>query len=565
METYLIDKYMFSAIKTYMFYLNTLAAYSHDKIYHSILLTFILLIGLIYINRKHILHFLQKIDKKTWLFLCLIFILALSIRLFVPPLQHIIYVDEPTYMHAGKMLLQTDHQGTYSKSIGWPFVLRIAFGFFGTSNWVALYASVLLGALTVFTFFFMVYAFTKRKDVALVSALLFSFFPSHVRWSSSAETNVASLFFISLTMFFCFLYYADKKTSLLWLSCISLAFTAQFRPENYALILLFIFGCIICSKSFAKPLFKNRGFYLVSKNYLQRLIKTRFVLPFFLIFVLSFANLTQILDLYTTSRWMESDTGGQMTENNWGVSNLIQNSLNFGINLFDGSQQPVIMTFLMALGLFYLWLKQRKESVFLVIWFVLYWIIYFASWFQTLGGKDRFFMSFNFIIVILASYGMLSISLFLHSVTKRNWIKRSVFSLIVLFVSLLFVPYILDSACMHVSDARLLETEIPEWAEQDIPQNCLIFANYPIILSSTTELNVVSIDKILENPQIWNDVLSEHCVLFLEDYACLNWGGYYNFMEKCDKLKSMFSCEIFKSYELGEYTYTFYRLTERKM
>ena len=191
---------------------------THKFIPLFVLINFLLFLILIYLNWRYIKKFLLEIDKKTWILLAIIFIFVLSIRIFIPAHHHLMYIDEAWYMEAGKDMLQTGNQGDYPKSIGWPFILTIVFGIFGINNWVALYASTLFGALTIFAMFFMSFIITKRKDLSLISALLFSLFPVHIMWSASAETNITSLFFILLTIFFCFLYYQNKKNSLLWLS-----------------------------------------------------------------------------------------------------------------------------------------------------------------------------------------------------------------------------------------------------------------------------------------------------------------------------------------------------------
>jgi len=50
------------------------------------------------------------------------------------------------------------------------------------------------------------------------------------------------LFFITLSLFFCFLYYRKQINSLLWLAVFSLVFTALVRPENCIFIPLFFIG-----------------------------------------------------------------------------------------------------------------------------------------------------------------------------------------------------------------------------------------------------------------------------------------------------------------------------------
>jgi len=508
----------------------------HDTIAGSILLTFILLIILVAMNWKYISEFLRTISRRTWLILVLIFLIALALRIFIPPYQHIIYIDEAWYMEAGKDMLQTGIQGYYPKSIGWPFILRIAFGFFGVSNWVALYTSVLLGSLTVFTIFFMAFIITKNRKLSLISSLIFSLFPVHIRWSSTAETNVATMFFICLTVFLFFLYYKKKENSLLWLAMIALAFTVQFRLENYLLIILFIIG---------KGIYDS-GFY--------KQIEIKEVLPFILMILLSFGNLVQSVDLYQSSDWIESVTGGRETGENWSFANLVENSAEYGVNIFNGEYQPLLLLLFMLVGLFYMFRNYKKESLFLIAWFVLFWVVYFASWFRIAAGNNRFYMSFYPITLIFICYGIIVCS---------NMLKRKHLALwcILIIVVILFIPHIIDAKTDNTDNARLLETHIPELAERDLPQDCLIVMNWPTVLKSTTDLNVIDVDSFLEN---YEAILDNNCVLFFEDYTCFD-EKVYGLEEKCDEVKAKFLLVMFKSYSMRDKTYSFFEVSEKAL
>ena len=91
--------------------------------------SFLLFLIFFWINKSYIKDILSEIDKKTWVFLFFVVISAFILRLVIPPLQHIMYIDEPWYMEAAKNMLQNFSQGDYPKSIGWPFILSISFLF----------------------------------------------------------------------------------------------------------------------------------------------------------------------------------------------------------------------------------------------------------------------------------------------------------------------------------------------------------------------------------------------------------------------------------------------------
>jgi len=462
----------------------------HNKIPVFILINFILFIILIYLNREYIKKIFFKIDRKTWIFLILIFIFALLIRIFVPTHAHIMYLDEPWYMYAGKSMLETGSQLDYDKSIGWPFILSIFFSIFGVNNYVALYASTLFGSLTVFSMFFLTFLITKRQDLSLISAFIFSLFPIHIIWSASAETNVTSVFFITLNLFFCFLYYQNQKNSLLWLSLISLSFISQLRPENYIFPLLFIFGCILYIKDFFKK------------------IDFKFVLPFIILVILSLPNMIGVFDHLSSINWNESDSSGKITGDNWSFSNLINHSIDYGVPLFSYQNQSVIILILLVIGFYYFLFQQEKDSLFLFIWFILLWIIYFASW--PVGGYERLYLSFYPIFSLFASYGVLWLINIYQRISQKYINLIYFFIVFVVFIS--SFSYMFNDKSLYSDESHILETKIIEFAEKDIPSNCLIVSLYETVLESTTNLNVTTIDNFIKknNIKISNPDLDEN-------------------------------------------------------
>ncbi len=525
--------------------------HSLNNIFHStiplfILINFILLIICICLNLSYFRSFFKKISPQTWILLFIIFFLALILRIFLVSHYHIMYIDEWLYMRAGKDILLDSSQYEYLKSIAWPFILTISFGIFRISNWVALYISSILGALTIFNIFFLSFLISKNEKLSLISASIFSLIPVHLKWSGSAETNVPSIFFITMALFFCFLYYQKKSNSLLWLSLISLAFVAQFRPENYIFPVLFLLG-----------------FFIFRINILKKL-NFKFVLPLILLIILSSANLFQVLDYQLSTNWIESDTRGIQSGNNWSLSNLINNSINHGIHYFGDKYHPGFYSILFIFGAIFMFFKNRRNFYFLATWFSILWLVYFTSWFQTLGGSSRFFISFYPITVIFASYGFFLIYQILSFKIRLKKIKIGTTLLLATVLFLSFIPFINNSLGMgiHLNSGRQLETKIPELAEKEIPSNCLIVANFPMILQSTTNLNVVNIDLFLKNKEYSQRLLSKtNCLLFFEDYCCLDWSK--KMREKCKKMHSEYQLTPYLVFSNELKTYTFYKISKK--
>ncbi|MCF7916185.1 MAG: glycosyltransferase family 39 protein [Candidatus Omnitrophica bacterium] len=504
------------------------------------LVSFLLFFIFIWINKIYLKNIFLKIDKKTWFSLSFLLLLAVSFRLIIPPLQHIMYIDEPWYMEAAKDMLQNFSQGNYPKSIGWPFVLTLSFLFFGINNWVAIYTAVILGSLTVINIFFLTYLITKNKIVSLFSAVIFMLMPLHIRWSATAETNVPSLFFTTLTIFFFFLYYQKQKYSLFWLAIFSSIFASLIRPENYLLIPLFFIGILI---------FKIR------------IPLKKIILALFIIMILVLPAIMQSIDFQVSTNWLEKESQGQLQGSNWSFSNLIHNSLNFGPKIFVSENMSFFIPFLSIIGLIYMLFKQKKESFFLIGWFTFFWLVYFFSWFQVIGGKDRFYLSFYPLIVIFAGYGFKLLLDLAYKINPKIQKNNSVsYLLFFLFISLSF-PYALKAKNIYNLSSTGLETKIPELAKKDIPKDAIIIANWPTILKSTTQLRVVDVNIFLFDYKFQKKILkSKNLILYFKDYTCFDFSACDWCKTNCNLMEEAFKLELYQEYVYKDKKYGFYKI-----
>lgn len=519
--------------------LNQLANYFDPAIVAMVALNFVLLIALIIKNWSYILNPFKKINNRVWILLLLIFIAGLLIRIYLPVHTHKLYIDEHWYMEAGKNILQTGYQDYYPKSIGWPFILSISFGIFGTSNLVAIDTSIFFGAISILIIFFLTYVIAKKENAALLASLLFSLFPLHIIWSASAETNATSLFFVLLSIFFYFLYYENDDDSLLWLSVTSTAFISQIRPENYIFFPLFILGCLI----YKKNLLKNSESLICCS----------------IIIFLTIPNFFHILDFQISTNWIESDTNGAASGDNWSFFNLFDNSIMYGKVFFNSHFYPSILSFLSFVGFFYLLKTKRKACFFLATWFIFIWITYFSSWFQTLGGKERFYTSFDPIVIILSSIGIFYTLNFISS--KNLFLNKITKSVAIFIILLFFIPYYSYIKNYASSSELVLETQLIETVEKEIPKNCTIISSCPTILKSTTDMDVIDIKTFFQNENLQEKLLNKDCILFIEDYCCRGWDP--KSLGNCNKIKSSFTLEDFKSYTQGKEKYTFYKILKK--
>ncbi|MDP7491623.1 MAG: glycosyltransferase family 39 protein [Candidatus Undinarchaeales archaeon] len=512
----------------------------------SALIAFFLFLTALFSARRSISCQFGRIGRGTWSLLAVVILATLWIRLTIPPHQHVIYVDEAQYMEAGKEMLRTGRQGELILSVGWPFVLRLAFALFGTSNWVAINTSILLGTLSVVPLFLLAYLATDRTDLALVAAVVLSLYPPHVRWSATAASNASSLFFMLLTLVFFMISYRTERTSVAWLAWMSIAFTTQFRPENHVLIVLFPLGRAILGSSGKRM--------LGSGHMVQGFIMLLLVLP----------NLAQVLEDNVYTNWIESDSDGRMTGSNWSLSNLFNNSRDYAPELFGGVYHPMIVSALAAIGVIGLTTRRRRESLFLMTGFVVLWLVYFTSWFQTLAGRDRFYMGLYPFIAIYAAAGAVHVADALSGLLTRSWTRWCALILASVLAVHIYIPYTMFGSMTYSQSTLALETRIPEQAEQELPPGCVIVANWPVILRSTTELEVVDLDEFIQLLPVQEELFGRtDCILFFEDYTCLDWKPYL--AQRCELLRMMFNTEPYRSYVEGETRYTFHRITGRNI
>lgn len=509
---------------------------------YAALISFSLFLIFLWVNQRHVKDIFKEIGKRAWFLLIFLFIFALGLRLIIPPLQHIMYVDEPWYMEAAKNILQTFHQGSYPKSIGWPFLLVISFFLFGVSNKVAIYTTVVLGALTVLIIFFLAYIITKSKTVSFFSAAIFALLPLHIRWAATAETNVPSLFFITLSLCFCFLCYKKQNYSLFWLALFSLIFTSLIRPENYLLFPLFLAGFFI---------------FKVKINLKQVL------LAILITSVLVVPAVFQSISFQTSANWLEKESQQQLQGNNWSISNLVNNSIDFGPDIFNREKLPFFISFLSIVGFIYIFFTKPKETYFLVFWFVFLWVAYFSAWFQTLGGKDRFYLSFYPSVIIFAGYSLKFFSELLYRVRLKKKLRELVNFFLISLLILWSFPYALKAKNIYASSAARLATKLPRLAEKNLPSEAIIIANWPTVLRSTTNLNVVDANLFLFDYNLQRELLeSKKLVLFLEGYFCL--GSVCSWSEEiCKLIKNGFELIPYKEFKEKDVWYIFYEVGSR--
>ena len=496
---------------------------------------FILLIILICLNRKELWEFFKKIRKRTWLVLVLIILLASFFRIFITPHQTIMFGDEGWYMETAKNMLEGNYEyfirGIY-KSIGWPFVIAISFFLFGVDNLVAHYASSVLGILTVFNVFCLALVIFKKENIALWSAFLFSLIPVHIAWSGSAETNVASLFFITLALFFSFLYFERKDNYLLWLSLVALAFACQMRIENYFLLLLFLLGLLI----FKIKVFQKANLKTTLSN----------LLLIGLVIILITPNLANTLHHHLSANWNELTSQNQQYAPSWGISNLIYNSTRQASRFVNNHYHPFIFSVFLIIGFIWALIKKRRASIFLSFWFLLLFLIYFGCW-PNLGPKSRFFMGFYPITTIFAGYGLYSVTNSFGSTKFKKFLILVLIPIIILSFFSRIKKEIENTASNFQGE---MQTAITHLAAKKIPKNCIIIANEPGMLTGVIDSETINLSSFLIDEDNKKEIFQRtDCLLFFEDYTCdPDMQFISGWKENCQEIKKEYKLTSFLIY-----------------
>jgi len=499
-----------------------------------VFLNFFIMLVLMYKTKSYWFAQIKGISSAQWIFLAFIFVVSVWLRFIVFKPRHIMYVDEFWYMEAAKNLITYGNIGGYLKSLGWPMLLSIVFLINGISNYIAIYTTAILGALTFFNIFLLTSMIYKNRWLGIVAAALFSILPGHVLWSVTAETNVPALYFITLAMFFTFLYFTHKTNLLLWTSLVSIGFIAQIRPENHIFFLLFLFGTFIFIKPFPE----------INFNYLA---------PWILSFSLSIPDIARVLRDKLSNNWLEAESKGMIHGSNFSLNNLLYNSKKWGGYLFADTLHPLFFSFLFLLGCLYCYKYYRKYWKLLILWFGLIYITYFTAWFQTLGGttqlygKVRFYLSFYPVLVIFAAGGIYCLGQFIkRRISKTPSGFGLISALLVIILMLNFLPYMKGRRDYF----KELELKVITNIGKDFTSKDIFVINLPSVLNATTDVGTCALKDFLEDDLYRKNIMdSGGRVFFLDDYTCTI---FDHFKKNCEQIKENFDLVLFREFKLDQ-------------
>jgi hypothetical protein len=112
--------------------------------------------------------------------------------------------------------------------------------------WLMPKIAPVIGGLTVFIFYFIVYELTKRRDLALLASAFLAVFPVHVYQTSHAAPLTVGHFFMMLSVFL-YLKYAQNKKYLLPLLASTMLLIMSHHLTTYFFLISIVFIVVIKS------------------------------------------------------------------------------------------------------------------------------------------------------------------------------------------------------------------------------------------------------------------------------------------------------------------------------
>lgn len=206
----------------------------------SIIVDFLLIVLLMWLNRRIFIDIFYFVSDKSKAILFLIVILfsilavlkGYNFKTFIPSDEEWVLMRQAKdLLYGGQILNQLRYGFVY------PILLVFGFLIFGFNPLVASVMTFVLGVLSILLIFAISQQFFKNEIISLISTAMYSFSPSFYIFTTlqmgyPGLVNFFLLFFVLVSV----LSFQKHKTSLYVLSIVLLAITAQIKPEYFILI-----------------------------------------------------------------------------------------------------------------------------------------------------------------------------------------------------------------------------------------------------------------------------------------------------------------------------------------
>jgi len=501
----------------------------YNLILPFLILILIVICNLIFLNFKVLKKSFNKIHKKTWLILVIIFFLGLFLRMFVVSHMHNLYYDESGYLDVAKHIAAEGNNclclynvegvckfcGYSFKSVGFTFLIALFFKIFGTSADLAFNVVAVIGSLTVILMFFFLYALFKKEKLALLGALILALYPLHLRWSGSASAEIFSLFFILLTFLFLILYFRTERLTLLLTSILLLCFTMTVREENVLLGLFFL-----------AP-------FLIKKIHRKRVLIVVFffaciVLPYFFG---SFLFHTESGAENYTLRYTFWKQGKVLSYDFF--KDTFFGNLSF---FWNGHYTFSIIIFFNILGIIFMFKKNWRLSLMLFFWLLAVPSLFSAYVGQPLRYSEvRHYIPVLISIIIFSSYGIFYLC-------KNHFFEKIklfyVITVIILVSIVFYVPYLTSEKSPVVTAQQ--DHDFMIQILDEIPHDCLIITqeSYLFDFFDRSAVSIYLKDRGLDLKGL---SLENDCLFYYKGELCYR----EELKEVCKKFEEKLDMELY--------------------
>jgi len=529
-----------------------------------LLANFLILVFSFAINFKSIKNVLSGIKTKTWISLFLIFLFAVSLRVFLAPLTHRLFFDEDIYVEIGKEILVNGKGSLCNYGVGnscleydlmkwpngYPFLLAVSYFFAGVSEAVAFNVNILLSSMSVIFVALTAYLLTKSEKVSIFAALFFALVPLNIMWSATTATEPI---FASLTTFaaFCFFFSfeagvkgesGDWKSHMLAVS--ALAYAIQIKSEG--LLLLPLFAAVVL---------------ILDKKFFKKLEDKKFVILWFLLFVLITPYLVHMKYAFDNDPWGSS---GEKLGLDYLKSNIGTN-LGFWVQGYKTIEHPLLFTVFALIGSAYMFFKNRRKLAVLATWFFLFLLLYSSFYAgSVLYGVDvRYMLAAYPPFIILSAVGAYAITELPKGGRYKELLSLAIVALTL--ASFLFYTPSISTPAAKIEEARQARA-YHELAMNmtkklgDVGDNCYIMSHVPSIYIAEGKASLQTWNG--QNAKVMDDLFNKtDCIVFDDGYWC-NVEPYKSSV--CKQMFDGFNLEKIESYtDPTGPTYTFYRVTRK--
>src|SRR3989338_3247518 len=199
----------------------------------SLAINLILILIFLFLNLYNIIKYFKDIRRTTQYLLIIIFLFAIILRLFIMPhfFRHG-FEGDYWYTYLAKEILYSGTTDiTIAKSPAWSLIIALSFFLFGEFDSTALILSAVIGSLSIFAIFALLYSMTKNEKIGTWAAFLLTLSPLHLDWSRGGTYNVFATFLMLVSFSLFFIYLKNKKSEIFGLAFFLLFYIIQISSQ----------------------------------------------------------------------------------------------------------------------------------------------------------------------------------------------------------------------------------------------------------------------------------------------------------------------------------------------